>query len=215
MILTQTDSVGSCTSGFLSNRLASVGGSQGSSPVTINLAGDAIDDFVFQCPISDGSTWSAGDWTVRLNVTTANMNFRVTNVYIQRYSSACSSIAILGSVNPVEALSSTGVKTWVISCSGATPNPGDLTIVRLEVSNVSMSAQSFEFTPNQNIDSPFTQVTPSLLWDPQRVMRPHLVRKVREFFLGGLPPKLAKLRMVKHESGLLVPANDPLNKEAA
>jgi hypothetical protein len=46
-------------------------------------------------------------------------------------------------------------------------------------------------------------------------MRPHLVRRVREFFLGLLPPKLAKLRMVQNDAGLYVPANDPQFKKAA
>ena len=79
-----------------------------------------------------------------------------------------------------------------------------------------MTAQTVGITPNQNIDSPFTApAATSLLWDRLSRLRPHLVRKDRDFFLGLLPPKLATLRMIQNDAGLYVPLNDPQFRKAA
>jgi hypothetical protein len=157
-----------------------------------------------------GTSWDGGTWTVRVNVTTANMNLSITAIYICRVDSGCANQATIGSATGLSiSLSSTGVKSQTVTGSAQTPGVGDKVVVLIGIANGAMSTQSVVFTNDQNIDSPFTQASPSLLWDPLAPFRPHLVRRVRDFFLGGLPPKLAKLHMKLTDSGLWLPANDP------
>lgn len=193
-------------------RIASDGGSVGSTPVSIQFNGSAegLGKHGFEITVASGVSWDAGTWTVRLNVTAANMNLTLTKCRLCVFNSSNISQASLGSNTELSiSLGSTGVKTASVTGSSYSPSVGDKVMVIWYTVNGSMSSQTFEFTPDQNIDSPFTAVTPSLVWDRHAAMRAHLARKVRDFFLGGLPPKLARLRMIQNAAGLFVPANDP------
>lgn len=175
---------------------ASDGGSSGgtetvtlaSGPSTRNQAG------LISVAVAAGVVWGAGQWTVRLNVTTANMNMTLDTVIIVRTSSGCVGQEVIGTAASLAiSLGSTGVKSVNVTGISVTPSVGDIVTVESTVSNSSMNSQSVVFTMDQNIDSPFTVATQSLLWDPLRPMRPHLVRKVREWLsdLMALPPRIS------------------------
>lgn len=101
-------------------------------------------------------TWSAGTWTVRLNVTTANMNLTWTDVYICRTSSGCFNSATIGSATGLaKSLGSTGVLSQAVTGAAQTPSAGDKVMIAFVFSNAAMSTQTFNYTPNQLIDSPF------------------------------------------------------------
>jgi hypothetical protein len=166
--------------------------------------------------VGAGITWSSGTWTFRVNITSANMNITWNECQIERVNSSDVCQGGIGIATGLAiSLGSTGVKSANVSGSAQTPSVGDYVIISMICNNGAMTAQSFTWTSDQDIDSPFTAVTQSLLYDPLRSMRPHLVRKVRDFFLGGLPPKLAKLRMKLTDSGLWLPSNDPQFRKVA
>lgn len=163
---------------------AKVGGTSAGEQ-TPNLAGEASNLvlFAYECEIPADASWDAGDWTVRFNITTSNMNLTVTEIYVCRVNSSCTNQATIGSETGLSiSLGTTGVKTQVVSPGAAqTPSVGDKVLVVLIASNGAMTSQSCGITSDQNIDSPFTVVTKSLLWNPHLFL-PHLVRRVREFF---------------------------------
>lgn len=168
---TQTDSAAtigtpSCSGrgfGFGSDtRAATDGGTPGSTPISISLASSAslIDRGPSKCTVVVGALWTSGTWTWRLNITTANMNLTLEEVYICRFNSSDVSQATIGSSTALAiSLGTTGVKSGTISGSAQSPSVGDYVSVMFTFSNSAMSAQSFSFTPNQNIDSPFTTPT--------------------------------------------------------
>ena len=182
---TQTDTVsdfdgyevcaGAYGGGASNSRQASDGGSAGSTPVadTTLSSGTARHDLVEIHPDA-GTTGSSGTWTVRLNVTTGNMNLSITAVHICRVNSSGVSQETIGSATGLSiSLSSTGVKSQDVTGSAVTLAAGDLVTIVFTVVNGAMSNQSFFWTPNQNIDSPFTaaavEKTP---WTPWRQLAP-------------------------------------------
>lgn len=208
------------SSGIVANAMGAVecsnGGTLGSSTRTWALSGNQTDtnfDSVFwikSSGIPSGTSWDAGTWTVRWNITTANMNLTLRRCVICKVDSGITTYTKIGETSGLAtSLGSTGVITISVTGSAMTPSAGDQIIIMFFGDNSSMNLASVTVTENQNIDSPFTLNTPSFVWDSAAPMRPHLARKVRDFFLGGLPPKLAKLRMMQNDAGLYVPANDP------
>lgn len=164
---TQTDTFTADTNTYCSGRTirnnsmndATDGGSAGSTPISTSCF--ASDSLVvcnkFKCVVASGLTWASGTWTWRINITTANMNLTLEEVYICRVNSSDVNQATIGSVTALAvSLGSTGVKSGTISGSAQTPSVGDYVSVVFVYSNGAMSAQTFQYTPNQNIDSPFT-----------------------------------------------------------
>src|SRR5262245_65381674 len=105
-------------------------------------------------------TWDAGTWTVRLNVTTANASIQWTDTYICKVNSTCtnSSATTIGSLTgQTTSLGTTGVKTHSVTGSAVTPSAGDKVVVMICHTNVSANMnQTFAWTPNQLVDSPFS-----------------------------------------------------------
>lgn len=164
----QTDSAGDCSAAtycsgataLTPSRQASVGGTPGTAENSYSLGAGAIRGIgqVSITPAS-GVTWAAGDWTVRFNVTTSNMNVSLRNIYICRISSACVNLGvIIGSLTGLaDAMSATGVKTYTISGAAQTPNAGDRIMVILVMENTNtMTTQVIGITPSEIITSPFT-----------------------------------------------------------
>lgn len=185
---TQTDSTtGLCTDIVPSlaevGRIASDGGTAGTTPVTVNVAAQGSTAVTFQCTVAGGVTWAAGTWTIRLNVTTANMflsiNTSAALTKIKRFNSGCTvQETLLSAATGWDNtdIGSTGVKTFTGSASAGSPSAGDVVTVEMIISTSSMSDQTFQFTPDQNIDSPFTIVVPSLVYNPRRHIHQLLVR---------------------------------------
>lgn len=140
-------------------KLASDGGTAGVTEATGSHFANASDqrDILFEIVPAAGTTWAAGNWTVRLNVTTANMNLTWDTVYICRVNSSCVSQATIASATGLAiSCGTTGVKSTTVSGAVQTPGAGDKIVVLLEFDNGSMTTQTFGITPNQLIDSPFT-----------------------------------------------------------
>jgi hypothetical protein len=118
----------------------------------------------FELTAASGSTalgtlynWLAGTWVVRLNVTTANANITWTECYICQVNSGCASVATIGSVTGQSiSLGTTGVKSMNVTGSAISPASTDGVEIILAMTNGGTMTQSFGFTPNQLIDSPFT-----------------------------------------------------------
>lgn len=181
--------------GGMTGQVCVSGGTLGTTIGSWSVAASATDvaEFAFICTVDSGVSWDAGTWTIRFNVTTANMNLTVTEIHLCRVSSTCVNQASLGSATGLSiSLGTTGVKSQDISGSAATPGAGDIVLVVFVITNGAMSGQTASVTYNQNIDSPFTAAAATtFLWDYRAAIRPHLVRKVREFLGGLVPPKLA------------------------
>lgn len=168
LVFTQTASVMTCAKGDFCGgvsdavngvaKQALIGGAPSAVPINIPVqAGDVGHTYVwFECQLPEGSVWNAGTWTVRLDVTTANANISWEGASVCRVSSGCVSQATIGfhgfiGIN----LGSTGVKASGVVGSAQTPSSGDKVIICLQFANSLGSIQSFQFTPDVNIDSPF------------------------------------------------------------
>lgn len=181
MIFTQTDSGSPCSAAqdlgcsgrsassvAVADKVASVGGTAGSTPYAwqfgasnTNVVVNAVD-----CTVPASTSWDAGTWTVRFNVVTSNMNLTITEIHICRVNSSCANQATIGSATGLSiALSSTGVKSQNVTGVAQTPGVGDRVLIVFVGSNGAMSSQSADIIPDQNIDSPFTEgnktVTPT------------------------------------------------------
>src|SRR5262245_1390672 len=170
----QTDTASSCTIGatvffctpsISSNatfqRTASVGGTAGTVAVSSpsQNASDRRSGIVAHWIPAAGTTWAAGTWTVRVNITTANASIQWTDTYICQVSSTCSNIATIGSLTgQTTSLGTTGVKTHSVTGSAvASPGGTDKILVLMVFQNVSANmSQTFQWTPNQIINTAFT-----------------------------------------------------------
>lgn len=160
-----------CT-GLTSGRECSDGGSAGSTavspaPTIVASVGRVVR--AFKCVVDSGVSWDAGTWTVRMNVTTANMNLEIDRLWICRIDSSGNSQAQIGDSDTLSSpisLASTGVKSQTVSGSAQSPSAGDVVWVLVRVNNGAMSTQSFTFTPDQLIDSPFNVAAVPLATKP-------------------------------------------------
>src|SRR5262245_17206206 len=97
-----------CTIGGTAGGAVTVGGSQ--LDAETNQAG-----VMFEIVPTSSAVWSSGNFTVRLNVTTANANVTWTGTFICRLNSSNVSQATIGSLTgQTTSLSPTGVKTHTV-----------------------------------------------------------------------------------------------------
>lgn len=141
-----------CTVGGTSGGVASLPSLQSSESNVQGLS--------FICIPTAGATGDSGTWTVRVNVTTANMNLTITEVYICRHNSSGVFQEAIGSATGLSiSLGTTGVKSQNVTGSAVTLAAGDLAVISISVSNGAMSTQTAAITRDQNIDSPFSAAT--------------------------------------------------------
>jgi hypothetical protein len=113
-----------------------------------------------------GDQWKAGNYVVRLNVTTLNANITWTGTYICRLNSSNVSQATIGSLTgQTTSLGSTGVKTHTVSGAAQTPAAGDKIYIVCVFSVVTSNNQSFGWTPNQDIDTPLVVAKTAAITD--------------------------------------------------
>jgi hypothetical protein len=128
-----------------------------SQTVTLTSAQTNVWGLQTKLDIPSGTSWNAGTWTWRLNVTTANMNLTLTEVYICRINSSNVSQATIGSATGLGlGLGTTGVQSGTISGSAQTPSSGDYVNIVFVFTNAAMNTQSISVTHNQVIDTPLT-----------------------------------------------------------
>ena len=145
---TQTDSeTGICVIGEDANRRAEDGGTPGSSEATLSIPGSATQNeaFAFTCIVGESVSWDAGNWTVRLNVTTENMFLAWSRVRIHRYNSSCVLQEAVALDTIDISLEAVGVKSTVVSGDGQTPSAGDKVVVSFHERN--HSQQRYLFCP--------------------------------------------------------------------
>lgn len=174
MIFTQTDTGGGSilgsqcsTSTDFNNQAAkeaSVGGTPGTSSSAFGptVSASATDQVrgMFKCTVGSSVSWDAGTWTVRLRISTANMNLAISSIAICRCNSSLVNQEKIGEVTGLSiSLSTTGVKTQNVTGIAVTPNAGDVVVIMMGFSNSAMSNQLFNAYSDQDIDSPFTAVT--------------------------------------------------------
>lgn len=99
--------------------------------------------------------WPAGDWTVRINITTADMDTDWEDTWICRVNSSCVSQAEIGNLQDQAVnLGSTGVKTMTVAGSAQTPSANDSFVVVLGFSTSAHGGSGGGITPDQDLDTP-------------------------------------------------------------
>ena len=159
IVYQQTDTAGGCTAGG-ANFEGLEGGSAGTSESQVTLASEgASSRFNYQLdPSGTDVDWNSGEWTIRVDVTDANMNITWEETDWKRYNSSCVEQETFHNDTAVSiSFGSTGVKTETTgSVSGDVPSAGDICIVAPIQTNGAMMTEGWGITPSQNIDSPFT-----------------------------------------------------------
>lgn len=161
------------------SKTMAVGGSAGSVAGTVSVAssnsGNSAFDLSFRTADGDPGTaddWAAGNWTVRFNVTTANMNLTWDGLGIAAVDAGeTASTSIVSATSLAISCSTTGVKSTTQSGSAPGSNK-DHVQVSCGFSNGAMSTQTLGVTPSELLDGPFsTAATP-------------LAPSLRSFYLG-------------------------------
>lgn len=191
-------------------------GGDGGTTSTVGIAGSATNTIFSKLviPASElsGVTGSSGTWTIRTEVTSANMNLTWSECYICRIDSSNVNQETIGSNASVGvSLGTTGAKSTTVSGGAVTFSAGDKCAIFLVCSNGSMNAQNVTIDLQQNIDSPFSVVSQSLLWNPGRFW-PHIVRRVSEWWRALLLPVPAFTRAGR---GVVAASNEAVFRKAA
>ena len=131
------------------------GGTPGTVSQAITLTNNATNVWGTQFKLTTTATqWLDGTWTWRFNVTTANNNITLTEVYICRVNSANVNQATMGSATGLAiSCGTTGVKSGNITVTAQTPNTGDYVNVVYVFSNGQNMSNTVSFTSNQVFDT--------------------------------------------------------------
>lgn len=171
IILVQTDTVApcgtilACTSPAdgLANvpqaRLAEQGGSAGSGELSVSInKADIQAGVMFESPAVGQTTWQAGTYTVRLNVTTAVANLSLIEIHVCRVNSSCVSQETVGSsVGLGISMGTTGVKNVDVIGSEQSASATDRIYIVFIFQAINHTSPTFGFTPDQNIDTPIEE----------------------------------------------------------
>lgn len=141
-------------------RQAEEGGSAGSGELSVTInKGDTQAGVMFESPAVGKTIWQAGTYTVRLNVTTAVADLNLVEVHVCRVNSSCVSQATVGSsVGLSISIGSIGVKTVEVEGAEQSAADTDRIYIVLVFKQTSHANAVFGFTPDQNIDTPITEV---------------------------------------------------------
>ena len=156
-------------------RQAILGGAAGTVAHTVTMAASATDviGVNFEIPAASlaGLVWAAGQWTVRLHITTANLNVSLDSISICQVNNACASVSSIVSTqtgigDPLNAT------THTVQFNGvAVPSPAstDTVQILLAFTNALASSQAFAYKADVLIDSPFG-VVPIPTEEPDQFM---------------------------------------------
>ncbi len=142
-------------------RIASVGGTGSNSNLLVTLPAPNGQQkwagVMFELvPGASYSSWAAGDYVVRLNITaTATAGTQWQETYICRINSSCTNLSTIGSLTGQTIdINSTGVKTMTVSGAAvASPASTDKIWIVL-IFGGNGAGTSFNFRSNQIIDAP-------------------------------------------------------------
>lgn len=133
-------------------------GSAGSVEVNfgINKAGTEA-GIMFQSDGIGETSWDAGTYTVRVNVTTAQANLEFAEVYVCRANSSGINQATVGSLTGLTEALSAGTHTFNVTGSSQTAGATDVVYIVLVIFNTQPHAdQTGYFTPSLVINTPIT-----------------------------------------------------------
>ena len=139
---------------------AEVGGSAGSTERTAEpdfLATD-LNGVWMEIINIDDYDGASGNWTTRLNITTANHQITLDEIHICHVDSGYTGKNTLGSLVAIgAALGATGVQEHIVNqASGVTIAAGDLIIIIYAFDNAQAMTQTIGYTPDQIIIGPGT-----------------------------------------------------------
>ena len=173
LILTQTDveaacadSIG-CSGGVLGptpqGKQATEGGTAGVTEIAATGVADANRVMVmFNSAAGEPgvTSWAAGPYVVRINLTTGTFIGNWEDTYVCRFSAACGSLATVGSLTAqaIDITEATGVFSMTVTGALQTAGVGDVLYIVLIFSNSSAGGLDVTFTPDQNIDTPIVVV---------------------------------------------------------
>lgn len=145
---------------------AVVGGTAGVTAEACGVASQTKEVcYADELRIGDDDSLDAGTLTYRLNVSTAQNDLTLEDIYVCRVNSSGVSQETLGSVTGLGTdISGGGVFPQNITLSAASAhNAGDRVYILVAVNNANQhTARSIEILPDQNIDTPFVASSPQI-----------------------------------------------------
>lgn len=168
----ETDDVASCAvmtacapaGGTISSQASDfamrVGGTPGSVAESFDIpAGSSRYGVFFQSDATEQTDWPSGNWTVSLNVSTAQNNTAWTGVWVCRIDDACGTVASVGSETTSTDISAGGVFSKTVTAGAATTGAAtDRVYVVCEFTNShSMTARTIGVTPSETVTSPIPE----------------------------------------------------------
>lgn len=179
---------GTCTGALrlVSSQVSSAGTATNNITVGLNTDGfERLAHFISGGTEPNSPSWESGNYTVRLEVTTSNMNLTGLGVHIIRLNSGGAFQADIAPGSSAGAgvslgdFTSTGVKSVTTSGSSQTASTSDRLLFAFFVTNSSsMSTQTAAWKASQQLDTPLTQNGPTLHYQPVRIMSQAVQRAV-------------------------------------
>ncbi len=141
--------------------IAAVFGSPGSIEQTLTCDNNVTDrrGVYFECTPPSDTTWAAGNWTIRFNLTTSDADVTWDSLHICRIDDpGCSNQQTIASESSLGiSLATTGVKSHTLAGAASTPSVDDRVMIILGISNSAISGtHTIGITPDQDISSPYT-----------------------------------------------------------
>jgi len=138
--------------------LAVAGGTAGTTEDSLQISANTQRVlYWFEAAPSDASTWPAGNYVTRVNITSADADGQWDHTHICRMNSTCSSVlGTIGSItNQNTSVATTGVKTHTVSGASQAAGATDLVLIVLTFEDTAIHGNmSVGITPNQAIDTP-------------------------------------------------------------
>jgi hypothetical protein len=140
---------------------AIIEGTAGTTELTVQVnRSDNQAAVMFQTAAIGLTSWASGSYTVRLDVTTANVNMVVTDVSICRVNNAGTSQESIGSLTgQSRVLDTVQVENFTVTGSATTALATDVLYIVIIIDNDSKQDSSIGITPSQNIDTPLVPAT--------------------------------------------------------
>jgi hypothetical protein len=150
---------GGSGTGSNEDRACIVGGTAGTSEITISLGVSATNQnkLWFEMDNIDDYDGASGTWTVNLDVTTTNHQLEWEAIYICRINSSCTNQETLGSTTGIaQLLTATPLTQTVTQSSSTTITAGDKIMVICVFNNAQAMVNAAGITPSLLIDAPGT-----------------------------------------------------------
>ncbi len=140
-----------------------VGGTAGSSAVSITCDNGLKDvtisylNVFSESGVPNSTAWEAGNWTLRTEITTADMDLTDLDCCVRRVNSAGVNQQTIILVADLGDATTTGVKSVTAAGTSADASATDRILVDYLVFNANNMGDTFAFSPSQNIDTPVNQ----------------------------------------------------------